>query len=66
MLRVNLADLPDAIRAARLEADLSQVEFAQRLGVSVRTVQNWEAGRVPQFRHRRLLADFLDNGKKAA
>ncbi len=56
MLRVNLST---EIRAARDRLSLSQVELAQKLGVSPRTVQGWEAGRVPQPRHRRALVEFL-------
>jgi putative transcriptional regulator len=33
------------IAAARQKAELSQSEFAQLLGVSVRTLQDWEQGR---------------------
>ena len=34
----------DAIKAARRAAGLTQVELAQRLGVTARAVQHWEAG----------------------
>ena len=38
-----------AIRAIRESAGLSQSQLARRLGVAVRTVQNWEQGlRVPR------------------
>ena len=33
------------IVAARTKAELSQAQFAQLLGVSVRTLQDWEQGR---------------------
>ncbi len=33
------------IRAIRLAADLDQEQFAERLGVSVGAVRNWEQGR---------------------
>jgi DNA-binding transcriptional regulator YiaG len=48
------------IRLARDAAQLSQVEFAHMLGVSPRTVQYWEAGKLPRPKHRRALAAFLD------
>lgn len=34
----------DEIKAIRGELGLSQEEFARRLNVSVRTIQNWESG----------------------
>ena len=37
-------DAPD-VQAVRRRFDLSQSEFAALLGVSVKTVQNWEQGR---------------------
>lgn len=32
------------IKAARVNANLTQTEFAKEIGVGVKTVQNWEAG----------------------
>ena len=37
-------DTPD-VAAIRQEYDLSQAKFAALLGISVRTLQNWEQGR---------------------
>jgi putative transcriptional regulator len=34
-----------AVTAARMKSGLSQAEFANLLGVSVRTLQDWEQGR---------------------
>jgi putative transcriptional regulator len=34
-----------AVTAARLKSGLSQADFANLLGVSVRTLQDWEQGR---------------------
>jgi DNA-binding transcriptional regulator YiaG len=66
-LRVKGYDEPLAttIRLARDAANLSQVELAAVLGVSSRTVQYWEAGKVPQPKHRRAIAAFLLNGMAA-
>jgi len=36
---------PDEIRQIRLEASLSQRQMAEKLGVSVNTISNWETGR---------------------
>jgi transcriptional regulator with XRE-family HTH domain len=59
-LRVN--PYAERLREARESANLTQVELAARLGVSPRTVQNWETGdRVPQAKHRRAIQDFLDS-----
>jgi len=60
MLRVKPELLAQEIRQAREAAHLSQVALAHQLGVSPRTVQNWESGRIPQIRHRKALADFLE------
>lgn len=35
------------IRELRQKNNLSQIQFAVKLGVSVRTVQGWENGRCP-------------------
>jgi DNA-binding transcriptional regulator YiaG len=36
--------IPDLIRSLRERLELSQVKFAQRLGVSFQTVNGWENG----------------------
>lgn len=41
----------DEIKAIRGELGLSQEEFARRLHVSVRTIQNWESGlKIPEVK----------------
>jgi putative transcriptional regulator len=42
--RVTEVELP-AAATARIQMGLSQVEFAELLGVSPRTLQDWEQGR---------------------
>ncbi|MBM3576418.1 MAG: helix-turn-helix domain-containing protein [Alphaproteobacteria bacterium] len=42
--RVHTPDVPEFVHA-RLVSGLSQAEFAALLGVSVRTLQDWEQGR---------------------
>lgn len=58
--------LAATIRVARDAANLSQAEFAALLSVSTRTVQYWEAGKVPRPKHRRALAVFLDGDGEVA
>ena len=42
--RVHKVKIPPIV-AARLKSELSQAQFARLLGVSVRTLQDWEQGR---------------------
>ena len=50
------AALP-AVRDLRRRAQLTQIEFAARLGVPVETIRNWEQGkRAPRGPARALLA----------
>ena len=42
--RLFVVDSPD-VKGIRENYDLSQTEFAALLGISVKTVQNWEQGR---------------------
>jgi transcriptional regulator with XRE-family HTH domain len=61
--------LASRIREARERAGLSQEEFAGRLGVSLRTIGNWERGAtVPQARVGALreLLDELEGGAPLA
>jgi DNA-binding transcriptional regulator YiaG len=53
-------DLGKRIKEHRMRLDLSQREAAERLGISERTLQNWEAGTTfPWPKHRRVLKRFL-------
>ncbi len=50
-------ELPEDVKAVRAKTGLSQQAFAGVLGVSVRTLQEWEQGRrKPQGPARALLA----------
>lgn len=51
-------DLGDAVRALRAEKGLSKEAFGEELGVSIRTIYNWERGRVPPLA-RLALAAYL-------
>src|SRR3954471_10723061 len=54
--RTETAPLP-AVRDLRRRAQLTQLEFAARLGVPVETIRNWEQGkRAPRGPARALLA----------
>lgn len=67
MLRVKESStFASRLRDAREAVHLSQVELARELGVAPRTVQNWEAGRTPQPRHRRAIIAFLERSKVQA
>ncbi len=54
------------LKERRQALGLTQIEFADRLGVTHRSVQSWEAGQVPQPRYRQALADFFDANGQAA
>jgi len=43
--RRTFIDIPAEIKSIREEMDLSQSEFAELIGVSKRTLQEWEQGR---------------------
>ncbi|MBI3793517.1 MAG: type II toxin-antitoxin system MqsA family antitoxin [Nitrospinae bacterium] len=44
-VRRTVVSVPGEIRAIREKMDASQAEFAELLGVSKRTLQEWEQGR---------------------
>jgi putative transcriptional regulator len=53
--RVIFVDQPDP-RATRAKLEMTQEEFAEALGISVKTLRNWEQGRrVPTGAALRLL-----------
>jgi putative transcriptional regulator len=59
--RVTKVKLPDAVQA-RASVGLSQQEFAALLGVSARTLQDWEQGRrVPTGAAKMLLRVAVSN-----
>ena len=40
------------IKKIRIELGMTQADFAKRLGISIRTVQNWESGSaIPESKH---------------
>ncbi|EKT3963210.1 helix-turn-helix domain-containing protein [Flavobacterium psychrophilum] len=52
------------VKAIRKNLDISQTELAKLLGISLRTVQNWEAGeKIPNTKHE-MLRNLLNDNKK--
>jgi DNA-binding transcriptional regulator YiaG len=52
--------LHEQIRAARKEAGLTQAKLAEKLGVSLRTIESWEAGvRQPRYKHGHIIERIL-------
>ena len=50
------------IKKKRLKLGISQDELAKKIGVSIRTVQNWEAGKViPKSKYAILQKLFCEN-----
>lgn len=66
MLHVNPVSYGALVREVREQRNLSQVEAASELNVSLRTIQNWETqDSTPWPRHRRAILAWL-NGQEAA
>jgi len=61
--RVLTPRVPD-VRAIRRKLGLSQSEFANRFGFSVRTVQEWEQGRALPDRPARILLRVIEKSPK--
>ena len=53
------------VKAIRQKLGLSQAEFAQRFGFSVRTVQQWEQGRTVPDRPARILLRVIETAPQA-
>lgn len=57
----DLSTLGGRIRAARQDLAMHQAELAERVGVTERTVRNWESGaRLPRMRKLGEIAAALD------
>jgi DNA-binding transcriptional regulator YiaG len=60
LIPVNVKTLGDHLHLARIKANLSQSEVAQKLRVSTRTVRKWENGHAcPIENHWQVLAHLL-------
>lgn len=62
--RVYNPPVPD-VKSLRHKLGLSQAEFAQRFGFSVRTVQQWEQGRSVPDRPARILLRVIETAPQA-
>jgi DNA-binding transcriptional regulator YiaG len=52
----------EKIKLARMQLNLTQPEFADKLGVSLQAVSGWESGRrFPRARMRRRIDRFLED-----
>lgn len=52
---------PEAFRLTRLRLGLTQLQLAERLGVSLGTIRNWEQGRyAPSPMAARIVAQVLE------
>ncbi len=55
---------PEAIKTLRHKMILSQMEFAEKLGVSFATVNRWETGKHdPTIKARRMLKPYFKKYK---
>jgi transcriptional regulator with XRE-family HTH domain len=54
----------DLLRRALIDADLTEADLAERLGVDPKTVHRWLAGRVPYPRHRAKVAALLGTDER--
>ena len=63
--RVFKVEAPD-VKAIREGTGLSQAEFAQAIGVNVRTLQNWEQHRRQPTGPAAVLLKIVKNAPKAA
>ena len=60
----NYMKYPEAIKTLRHKMILSQIEFAEKLGVSFATVNRWKTGKYePTIKARRKLAPYFKKYK---
>ena len=55
----SVMDYATGVRAVRQSLALSTAQFGASLGVSARTVENWEQGRIPNTTALLLMATLL-------
>lgn len=54
-----LSDIRISIKAARVNSEMNQIEFAREIGVSLSTVTNWERGKTePDASHLRKISEI--------
>lgn len=58
--RGHVMDYAPGVKAARAKLNLTAEQLAEKLGVSVRTVNGWEQGRLPSAQGLNMLGILLD------
>ena len=61
-----MADMGEYIRGVRARVGMTQREFANRIGISVDTLRNWEQGRRFPTGTARALLRIIDKAPEAA
>ena len=61
-----MADMGEYIRSVRARVGMTQREFANRIGISVDTLRNWEQGRRYPTGTARALLRIIDKAPEAA
>lgn len=61
-----MADMGEYIRGVRARVGMTQREFANRIGISVDTLRNWEQGRRYPTGTARALLRIIDKAPEAA
>lgn len=61
-----MADMGEYIRVVRARVGMTQREFANRIGISVDTLRNWEQGRRYPTGTARALLRIIDKAPEAA
>lgn len=60
----NVIDYAVGIKSARAKLDLTAAELAEKLGVSERTVNGWEIGRMPTTAALNMLGKLLKRRRR--
>lgn len=55
----NLMDYAPGVKAIRVKLDITTAELAEKCGVSKRTVEGWEQGRMPTAAALNVMGDLI-------